>query len=83
MDVKLIDPASNYGVMIQGLSPEIKTIQVYSPPDKKYAAIEEQFNFADPFGSEWPKGMDTGMVTLKPGQSVTWHVRVALFTPSK
>lgn len=83
VDVKLIDPASNYGVLIQGLSPEIKTIQVYSPPTAKFAAIEEQFNFADPFGKEWPKGMDTGMVTLKPGQSVTWHVRVALFTPSK
>jgi len=83
VDVKLIDPASNYGVLIQGLSPEIKTIQVYSPPDKPYAAIEEQFNFAAPFSNIWPKGMDTGMVTLKPGQSVTWHVRVKLFTPSK
>jgi aldose 1-epimerase len=83
VDVKLIDPASNYGVLIQGLSPEIKTIQVYSPPTAKFAAIEEQFNFADPFGKEWPKGMDTGMVTLKPGQSVTWHVRVGLFAPSK
>lgn len=83
VDVKLIDPASNYGVLIQGLSPEIKTVQVYSPPTAKFAAIEEQFNFADPFGKEWPKGMDTGMVTLKPGQSVTWHVRVELFVPSK
>ena len=83
VDVKLIDPASNYGVLLQGLSPEIKTVQVYSPPTAKFAAIEEQFNFADPFGKEWPKGMDTGMVTLKPGQSVTWHVRVGLFAPSK
>lgn len=83
VDVKLIDPASNYGVLLQGLSPEIKTVQVYSPPTAKFAAIEEQFNFADPWGKEWPKGMDTGMVTLKPGQSVTWHVRVGLFTPSK
>lgn len=83
VDVKLIDPASNYGVLLQGLSPEIKTVQVYSPPTAKFAAIEEQFNFADPWGKEWPKGMDTGMVTLKPGQSVTWHVRVGLFAPSK
>ncbi|MFZ0661316.1 MAG: aldose 1-epimerase [Acidobacteriaceae bacterium] len=83
VDVKLIDPASNYGVQVEGLSPEIKTVQVYSPPTAKFAAIEEQFNFADPFGKEWPHGMDTGMVTLKPGQSVTWQVRVQLFTPSK
>lgn len=83
VDVKLIDPASNYGVSVLGLSPEIKTVQVYSPPTAKFAAIEEQFNFADPFGKEWPKGMNTGMVTLKPGQSVTWHVRVQLFQPNK
>lgn len=83
VDVKFIDPASNYGIQIQGLSPEIRTIQVYSPPTAKFAAIEEQFNFADPFGKEWPKGMNTGMVTLKPGQSVTWHVRLQLFQPNK
>ena len=82
VDVRLTDPASNYGVHVQGISPEIKTVQMYAPPTKQFAAIEEQFNFADPFGKEW-HGMDTGMVTLKPGQSVTWHVRLALFIPSK
>jgi hypothetical protein len=25
--------------------------------------------------------MDTGMVTLRPGQSVTWKVRLQLFKP--
>ncbi len=25
--------------------------------------------------------MDTGMVTLKPGASVTWKVKLELFTP--
>jgi len=78
--VDLIDPASAYGMRIRGLSPELKTVQVYAPPDKAFAAIEEQFNFADPFSSVW-KGMDTGMVTLRPGQSVTWKVRLELFTP--
>jgi aldose 1-epimerase len=79
--VNLTDPASNYGVRILGLSPEIKTIQVYSPPTKSFAAIEQQFNFADPFGKEW-HGKDTGMVTLKPGKSVEWHVRLELFQPN-
>ncbi len=84
VDVTFADPASNYGVHILGLSPEIRTIQVYAPTDpaKQYAAIEEQFNFADPFGKEWGT-MNTGMVTLKPGASVTWHVRLALFQPNK
>jgi galactose mutarotase-like enzyme len=82
VDVRLTDPASNYGIHVDALSPEIKTVQAYSPVDKQFVAIEEQFNFSDPFGKEW-HGMDTGMVTLKPGKSVTWHVRLALFTPSK
>lgn len=81
VEVSLADPASNYGVKVLGLSPDIKTVQVYSPPGKTFAAIEEQFNFADPFGKEW-HGMDTGMVTLKPGASVQWHVRLQLFQPN-
>ena len=78
--VKVIDPAAHYGVKIQGLSPEIKTIQMYAPPAMQFVAIEHQYNFADPFGKEWGK-MDTGMVTLKPGESTQWHVRLRVFVP--
>lgn len=78
--VKVIDPAAHYGVDIQGLSPEIRTIQMYAPPDKQFVAIEDQFNFADPFGKEW-NGMNTGMVTLKPGESTRWKVRLHVFVP--
>jgi aldose 1-epimerase len=78
--VQVIDPAVHYGVDIIGLSPEIKTIQMYAPPTKQFVAIEHQFNFADPFGKEWDS-MDTGMVTLKPGQSTKWHVRLHVFVP--
>ncbi len=78
--VKVIDPAAKYGVSIEGLSKEIKTIQAYAPPTQKFVAIEHQYNFADPFGKEWGK-MDTGMVTLKPGQSTKWQVRLKVFVP--
>lgn len=78
--VTITDPAAHYGVKIEGLSPEIKTIQAYAPPTQKFVALEDQFNFADPFGKEWGK-MDTGMVTLKPGQSTKWHVRIKVFVP--
>jgi galactose mutarotase-like enzyme len=78
--VKIIDPAAQYGVEIQGLSPEIKTIQAYAPPTASFIALEDQYNFADPFGKEW-KGMDTGMVTLHPGQSTRWQVRLKVFKP--
>ena len=76
-DVKLIDPESNYGLTVAARSPEIRTIQVYSPKPASFVAIEDQFNYVDPFGKQW-KGMDTGMVTLRPGQSVTWKVRLEL-----
>ncbi len=80
VQVNISDPAAKYGVRIEGVSPEIKTIQAYAPPDKNFVAVEDQYNFADPFGKEWGS-MDTGMVTLKPGQSTKWHVRLKLFVP--
>jgi galactose mutarotase-like enzyme len=80
VSVQVIDPAAHYGVDIEGRSPEIKTIQMYAPPDKNFVAIEHQYNFADPFGKEWDS-MNTGMVTLQPGQSTHWHVRLHLFVP--
>ena len=80
--VSLTDPASNYGIHVEGLSPEIRTLQVYAPPEKAFAVVEDQFNFADPFGNTW-EGMDTGMVTLQPNQTVIWRVRLELFTPEK
>jgi hypothetical protein len=45
-----------------------------------FIAVEHQFNFGDPFGKEWGK-MDTGMVTLAPGASTRWHVRLKVFVP--
>ncbi len=82
VDVKLIDPDSDYGLTVSALSPEIRTVQVYSPKNASFVAIEDQFNYVDPFGKQW-RGMDTGMVTLRPGQSVTWKVRLALFKPGQ
>lgn len=78
--VRVIDSAAHYGVELIGLSPEIKTIQMYAPPTKSFVAIEHQDNFADPFGKEWGS-MDTGMVTLKPGENTKWHVRLHVFVP--
>jgi aldose 1-epimerase len=80
--VRLIDPRTNYGIQVDALSPEIRTVQIYAPLDKPFVAIEPQFNYADPFGEEW-RGMETGMVTLRPGQAVSWKVRLELVTPQK
>ena len=78
--VQVIDPAAHFGVDLIGLSPNIKTIQLYAPPTKQFVAIEHQLNFADPFGKEWGS-MDTGMATLKPGETAKWHVRLHVFVP--
>ncbi len=75
------DLGANYGMRITAMSPEIHAIQVYSPVDKSFIALEPQFNYGDPLGSEW-HDTDTGMVTLGPGESVTWKVQLRLFQPS-
>lgn len=77
---EVIDPASNYGVRIVAETPEIKAIQVYAPPTKQFIVVEPQFNLADPFSPVW-KGHPTGMITLKPGQSVVYRVHLELFQP--
>jgi len=77
---EIIDPAAKYGIRIVALSRHINTVQVYSPLDRKFIALEPQFNYNDPFGKEWGS-RDTGMVTLRPGQSVTWKVKLELFIP--
>lgn len=78
---EIIDPAAKYGLRIITLSPEIRTIQVYAPPAKNFVAIEPQFNFPDPYNKVWGK-LNTGMVMLQPGQSVSWRVKLEIFTPS-
>ena len=82
IDAWLADPEANYAIRVRGLSPEIRTLHLWSAKGDTFCAIEEQYNYMDAFGAEW-KGMDTGMVTLKPHASTSWHVRLELFDPPK
>jgi aldose 1-epimerase len=75
------DLGANYGMRVTAMSPHIRAIQIYSPVDKSFVALEPQFNYGDPFGKQW-HGADTGMVTLEPGESATWKVRLQLFQPA-
>ena len=74
---RLSDPMAAYGLCVKLLSPAMRTIQIYSPKDAGFVAIEPQLNFPDPLGQEW-KSMNTGLVTLEPGDTVAWHVRLEL-----
>jgi galactose mutarotase-like enzyme len=76
---ELRDPASGYGLRITAMTSTIKAIRVYAPLDGSFISIEPQFNYDDPFGREWPKDEDTGMVVLQPGQSTQWKIRLEIF----
>ncbi|WP_263365660.1 aldose epimerase family protein [Edaphobacter bradus] len=77
--VEVRDPENHYGLRITTLTSTIKALQVYAPADKSFISISPQFNYDDPFGREWPADEDTGMVTLAPGQSATWRIRLEIF----
>jgi aldose 1-epimerase len=80
--IEVIDPASDYGLRVVAVSKQVRAIQTYSPADKSFVAIEPQFNLGDPYGKQWG-GTDTGMVSVQPGDSVTYQVRLELFQPSQ
>ena len=77
--IELRDPKSNYGLRITILSPTINAIHINAPADASFVSIDPQFNYDDPFGREWPKSEDTGMVVLQPGQTAQWRVRLEIF----
>jgi aldose 1-epimerase len=74
------DPESGYGLRMTLMTPTIKALRVHAPADANFVSIEPQFNYDDPFGREWSKEEDTGMVILQPGQSVQWMVRLEIFS---
>jgi aldose 1-epimerase len=79
---ELRDPADNYGLRLTALSPTIKAFRVVAPANEDFVSIEPQFNVPDPFGRQWAKDADTGMVVLPPGKAAEWKVRLELFTLS-
>lgn len=79
---ELDDPADNYGLRMTALSSTIKAMHVVAPANERFVSIDPQFNYPDPFGKEWAKDTDTGMVVLQPGQSTQWKVRLELFSLS-
>lgn len=81
--VEVTDPAAKYGLRVRALSPHIKAVQIYAPPDKNFVAVEPQFNLGDPFNRRIWHDRDTGVVTVQPGKSTSWHVRIELFTPGR
>lgn len=76
---ELRDPESDYGLRITAISSSIKALRVNASSDTEFVSIDPQTNYDDPFGREWPKDEDTGMVVLQPGESVQWKIRLEIF----
>lgn len=77
--VELRDPRSNFGLRLTAMTPFIKAIHIASPKGTNFISISEQSNFDDPLGKEWSNGVNPGLVTLHPGESVQWTVRLEIF----
>lgn len=78
---ELTDPTGGYGLRLTALSSAIKAMHVLALADADFVSIEPQFNYPDPFGREWAKTPDNGIVVLQPGQTTRWQVRMELFSP--
>jgi aldose 1-epimerase len=79
---ELRDPENDYGLRITAQTSTIKAIRVYAPLDGSYISVEPRSNFDDPFGHQWAKDEDTGIVVLQPGQSMQWKIRLEIFSLS-
>jgi hypothetical protein len=78
---ELIQPDRGYGLRITALTSNIHNFRVVAPTDQNYISIQPDFNYDDPFGREWPQAENTGMVTLEPGQTTVWKIRMEIFAP--
>ncbi len=61
------------------MTPVIRAIHVAAPAGGNSITISEQSNFDDPLGREWTGGTNPGLMTLRPGESVQWTVRLEIF----
>ena len=80
--VELSNPANGYGIRITSLTMRVKAFHVTSPAEGGFVSISPQYNLDDPFGHEWPKNQDTGMMVLEPGATAEWKIRLELFDPA-
>jgi galactose mutarotase-like enzyme len=74
------DPVAGYGLRLIPLTANIKFMRVEAPAGERWISIEPNTNVDDPFGHEWPNPDDTGIVSLQPGESLQWHVRLEIFS---
>jgi galactose mutarotase-like enzyme len=75
---ELTDPSYNYRLSVIPLTQDITSMRVISPGDKAWVSIGPNTNLDDPFGPEWDSPENAGMITLAPGASMRWKVRLEI-----
>jgi len=75
---ELSDPSYNYRLSVIPLTPDITSLRVIAPGDKAWVSIGPNTNLDDPFGPEWDSPENAGMITLAPGATLRWKVRIEI-----
>lgn len=75
---ELSDPGDNLKLSIIPLSSSITSMRVIAPADKSWVSIGPNTNLDDAFGPEWGQPQNAGMVTLAPGATLRWKVRIEI-----
>lgn len=73
--VVLDDPSYNLSLQLIPMSTNIRALHIVAPVNQKWVSISPDTNLPDPFGREWT-AQDGGMMTLLPGQTMEWKVRL-------
>jgi aldose 1-epimerase len=73
---EMSDPAYNIRLSVIPLTADITSMHVIAPADKPWVSIEPNTNLDDPFGPEWDSPANAGMITLAPGATLRWKVRL-------
>ena len=76
---ELRDEASGYGLRMTAVSESIRALRVTAPAGENYVSLGMQTNYEDPFGREWSAADGPGIITLEPGQTLEWRVRLEIF----
>lgn len=77
---ELRDPGRGIGLRLVSESPAIRVVHVISPSGSGFVSLGMQTNYDDALSKDWN---GEGIVTLAPGQSLEWKVRLEIFAVTK
>jgi aldose 1-epimerase len=75
---EISDPAYNFKLRVIPLTASITNMRVIAPADKSWVSIGPNTNLDDPFGPEWGNPENAGIITLAPGATLRWKVRIEI-----